>query len=210
MNSIMSFRNLLSVLEKDASRYSRLDSPPSLLRVWVLYPGFRFTIIFRIREEFSNSWLRLFRGFMTFLVLRAQRKSGIQINPGCEIGPGLYLPHYGGIVVNQGAKIGANALIAHNVTIGKIHSGKRKGVPTIGDDVFLAAGAVVLGGITIGNNVVVGPNSVVIDDVPDNAVVAGNPAKIISMKGSRAVLGRDSILETVETKTSDTKPDYEL
>jgi len=104
------------------------------------------------------------------------------------MGAGLYIPHFGTIVVNPTVTLGENVYLSHNITLGKVHSGKRQGAPKIGNDVFIGAGAVVIGNVHIGNNAFLCPNCVVIDDVPDNAVVSGQPAKIISMKGASAAL----------------------
>lgn len=82
-----------------------------------------------------------------------------------------------GVVIHSRAVIGKNCKIAQQVTIGG-RSGIYE-VPVIGDNVYLGAGCKVLGNVIIGNNVVVGANAVVIRSVPDNAVVAGVPAKIV-------------------------------
>ncbi|MGA9138670.1 MAG: hypothetical protein WBZ29_00490 [Methanocella sp.] len=79
-----------------------------------------------------------------------------------------------GVVINKMARIGKNCFIAHQVTIAY-----SKGVPVIGNNVYIAPGAKLFGGIKIGNNVVIAANSVVIRDVPDNCLVGGVPAKII-------------------------------
>ncbi|PKG37529.1 serine O-acetyltransferase [Psychromonas sp. Urea-02u-13] len=86
---------------------------------------------------------------------------------------------YGGIgvVIHKRTVIGTNCTIGTNVTIGG-KSGS-KNVPVIGNDVFIATGAKILGDLKVGNNCVIGANAVVIKDVPDNCVVAGIPAKII-------------------------------
>ena len=89
-------------------------------------------------------------------------------------------PHPIGIVINKNAKIGKNCTIWQNVTIGdgfRDKNGSR--YPIIGDNVEIFANAVIIGGITIGDNAVIGAGSVVVHDVPANAIVAGNPAKII-------------------------------
>lgn len=86
---------------------------------------------------------------------------------------------YGGIavVVHPKTIIGNNVTISQCVTIGG-RSG-HKDLPIIGDNVYIGAGAKVLGPIKIGNNVIIGANAVVISNIPDNSVVAGIPAKII-------------------------------
>jgi serine O-acetyltransferase len=86
---------------------------------------------------------------------------------------------YGGIgvVVHGRAKIGSRVIIGQGTTIGRKLN--PDGVPVIGDDVYISAGARILGDIKVGNNVIIGANSVVIHDVPDNVIVAGMPARII-------------------------------
>ncbi|MEZ9421679.1 serine O-acetyltransferase [Vibrio breoganii] len=82
-----------------------------------------------------------------------------------------------GVVIHSKSIIGERVIIGQNVTIGRKLD--PEGVPTIGDDVYIAAGSRLLGNIRIGNNVIIGANSVVINDIPDNCIVAGAPAKII-------------------------------
>jgi serine O-acetyltransferase len=77
-------------------------------------------------------------------------------------------------------KIGKNFTIYQGVTVGRVHSGKKAGVPTVGDNVTAFAGSKILGNIKIGDNVIIGANAVVLSDVPDNVTVGGIPAKIIS------------------------------
>jgi serine O-acetyltransferase len=106
------------------------------------------------------------------------------------------MPHFGGIVVNPLAKIGENCYLSHNVLIGKVHTGERAGVPVIGDDVFIGAGAIILGNVKIGNHAAIGVNSLVLDDVPDGGFVAGSPARVVDYRGASGILGdRSSINE---------------
>lgn len=86
---------------------------------------------------------------------------------------------YGGIgvVLHSQCVIGDNCIIGQGITIGRKLS--PDGIPTIGNDVYIAAGSRILGGITIGNNVIIGANAVVVNDIPDNSIVAGAPAKVV-------------------------------
>lgn len=92
-------------------------------------------------------------------------------------------PHPIGIVISKAAKIGYNCTIYQNVTIGsktqKSGNYSPKNYPQIGNNVTIYAGAVILGGITIGNNAIIGANSVVNKNIPPNTIVGGIPAKII-------------------------------
>ena len=108
---------------------------------------------------------------------RYSRKYGLEIG-NCQIGPGLYLGHPYNITVGSEAVIGSNVNLSKGVTIGQVNSGERKGSPTIGDCVWIGVNATVVGGIHVGNDVVIAPNSFVNFDVPDHAVVVGNPGAI--------------------------------
>ena len=87
-------------------------------------------------------------------------------------------------MLNDMAVVGCDCNINHGVTIGVKYGGKNPGVPVIGDRAFLGPGCVVIGGITLGNDVAVGANAVVLESVPDSGVVAGVPASLVSVRGS--------------------------
>lgn len=92
------------------------------------------------------------------------------------VGSRLYVPHPYGIVIGV-SRIGSNVTILQNVTIGVLKRGD-KSIPIIEDDVFIGAGAVILGAVTIGAGAVIGANAVVLSDVPPGMIAAGVPAKI--------------------------------
>ena len=106
------------------------------------------------------------------------------IGIGAKIEKGVKFYHNGlGCVIHPRSIIGENTSVYQNVTLGG--NGKSKelnGAPRIGKSCFIGAGSVLVGPIVIGNNVTIGANSVVLEDVPENVVVAGNPATIIKMK----------------------------
>lgn len=86
-----------------------------------------------------------------------------------------------GVFISQGSRIGENCVIFQQVTIGSnsIQGSKHNGSPIIGNNVFIGAGAKIIGGIQIGNNVRIGANCVVTQDIPDNCTVVSQPARII-------------------------------
>jgi serine O-acetyltransferase len=111
--------------------------------------------------------------------------AGIQLPPECEIGPGLYIGHFGNIIVNPRVRMGRNCNLSQGVTIGSAGRGHgMEGVPVLGDRVWIGPGAVLFGAISIGHDVAVGANAVVTRSLPDRAVAVGVPARIISYNGS--------------------------
>ncbi len=105
--------------------------------------------------------------------------AGVDIDVNSDIGPGFYIGHFSCVVVT--GKLGANCSIGQGVTIGSKGAGKSDGWPVIGDNVYIGAGAKIIGSIAVGDNVVVGANAVVIDNVPANSRAVGVPAKISSL-----------------------------
>lgn len=113
--------------------------------------------------------------------------TGIQISADAHIGPGLYIPHGGYIVVGAG-RIGRNCNLYQGVTLGLgvdtlDNPDFTPSVPTLGDDVWVFPGAVIVGDVTVGNDAAVSANSLVVRDVPPGGVVMGVPARLVSRRG---------------------------
>ena len=107
---------------------------------------------------------------------------GICIGATATIGRRLCIEHHGCIVIHGAAVIGDDCLIRHGVTLGNTGPEDPLGAPTVGDRVQFGAGAKILGRVRVGNDVIIGANAVVIQDVPDYAVVGGVPARILKMR----------------------------
>lgn len=105
-------------------------------------------------------------------------KRGIEIAWNAKIGYGLYIGHAYCITINPRARIGNNCNIHKGATIGQENRGKRKGCPTIGNEVWIGINAMICGNITIGDDVMIAPNSFVNCDVPSHSIVYGNPCII--------------------------------
>ena len=141
--------------------------------------GLVFIVSFRIAHVFSkNTFLRII-GFPIWVLYRFffNWVMGIDISESTCIGKSFVVWHGTGIVIHPLVIIGNNVSIRQNTTIGNRYSGGP--TPVIGNNVTIGAGSIILGGISIGDNVVIGAGSVVLHDVPNSAVVVGNPAHII-------------------------------
>jgi serine O-acetyltransferase len=106
---------------------------------------------------------------------------GLEVGIKCKIGKGLFIPHTSGIVIGA-FSIGENAIIYQGVTIGAreldfLYSESSR--PIIGNDVIISTGAVILGAVTIGDRSRIGANSVVLSSIPEDALAAGAPARIV-------------------------------
>ena len=163
--------------KKDLFRYEGLKCHAirTQLRYLFFVPGFRYGYFLRHAQNANNI---ITSCFWKIMLRRCMLKTGIQIPYQTQIGEGLMFAHWGTIVVNPDAIIGKNFQIAHGCLIGNAQ-GKHKGVPTIGDNVRMGANSVIIGGVKVGNNVMIAPGAFVNFDVPDNSIVIGNPGKII-------------------------------
>ncbi|MCQ2211189.1 MAG: serine acetyltransferase [Paludibacteraceae bacterium] len=183
----MNRKELVRLIKEDYRRFE-LYKGRGFVKDLFWEESLQVTFLFRLCSYFKERkgiFYKLFFAIFRLLQKHIEHKTGIQL-PACTIvGGGLRFFHYNCIVIAQSVIIGKNASIHQGVTLGRVYNGKKSGVPTLGDNVVVFAGAKILGGIHIGNNVVVGANAVVVNDVPDNAVVVGVPARVISNDSSK-------------------------
>jgi serine O-acetyltransferase len=179
------------LIKSDLYRYSKETGLKGLIK-GLMIPGFRY--VYFMRMSAKKSRFSIIGFFYWFLLRRYMFKYGFQIPASTQIGKGLYIGHFGVIVINEMTIIGDNCSITHNVTIGKRNRGTKKGCPVIGNEVWIGAGAVIVGKITIGSNVLIAPNAFVNFDIPSNSIVIGNPAIIIPDENATQAYN-NSILE---------------
>lgn len=151
-----------SILSMDRIRYGGAKMP-------------KFQKYYRKAQQSSNPLLKL---LYKALFKKYRDKNHIELSVDTEIGEGLYFGHPYCITINSKAKLGKNINIHKGVTIGQENRGKRQGVPTIGDNVWIGINATIVGNIHIGNDVLIAPNAYVNCDVSDHSVVFGNPCQI--------------------------------
>lgn len=180
-------------IKQDAKRYCKKQriNIIDLIILYIRHFSFRIILQIRLYHYIKNNKSLLIKGIRPFLLLiikiiskYSQRTTGILISLDQEISGGLKFEHYGGIVINC-RHIGKHCTIFQNVTIGYAGRPGKGGSPTIGDNVVIGAGAVIVGPIKIGNNVFIGANACIFNDIPDNAVVGAAPGNIISFKGTK-------------------------
>ena len=159
------------IIDKDLYRYGELS-----LKMVLSKPEIKWLKVFRKAQASKNKISRL---FYKIKLTKLTNKTHIQIPITTQIGEGFYIGHLGRIIINPSAKLGKNINIATGVTIGQENRGKRKGSPTIGNEVWIGTNAVIVGNVKIGNDVLIAPLTFVNFDVPDHSIVIGNPGKII-------------------------------
>ena len=109
---------------------------------------------------------------------RMARKTFINIPATVKAGDGLYIGHLGRIIINPDVTLGNNVNLSTGITIGQANRGDKKGSPTIGNNVWIGTNAVIVGKITIGDDVMIAPGAFVNMDVPSHSIVLGNPGVI--------------------------------
>jgi serine O-acetyltransferase len=111
--------------------------------------------------------------------------TGIEIHPAARIGADLFIDHGSGVVIGETADIGDRVTLYQGVTLGGTGFARGKRHPTVEDDVTIGSGAKLLGPITVGHCAKIGANTVVIQDVPPNSTVVGNPGHPVRVEGRR-------------------------
>ena len=147
----------------------------STLEVLLCYPGLHALWMHRIAH---GLWRRKFYLLARMVSQISRSMTAIEIHPGAKIGRKFFMDHGAGIVIGETAEIRDNVLMYQGVVLGGTSLEKKKRHPTIGNDVVIGAGAILLGPISIGDGGKIGAGSVVVKDVPPEKTVVGVPARI--------------------------------
>ena len=173
----------------DVGRLRRYGSQESFLRLFFFNQGLWACACYRTgnylnRRKLPPGVRHLVMFFYHLWWKWVEMTTGISISPDCTIGPGLYIGHFGQVILHSDVVMGKDCNLSQGVTLGLARKGETWGVPTVGDRVYIAPGAKVIGPIHLATGTVVGANAVVNQSTEENAIVGGIPAKVINYKGS--------------------------
>jgi serine O-acetyltransferase len=160
----------------------------SFLEVVFCYPGVHALALHRLAHRlWQGGW-----GVTARFISHVSRfVTGIEIHPAAKLGHGLFIDHGMGVVIGETAEVGDNVTLLQGVTLGGTSTRREKRHPTLGNNVVVGAGAKIIGAFRIGDGSRIGAGSVVVREVPPNAVVVGVPGRITYRDGQRVTEGVD-------------------
>ena len=171
----------MKIIEDIRSVFDRDPAARNMFEIITCYSGVQAVIIYRLTHllwSYKLYWLARFISTFARLI------TGIEIHPGAIIGRRFFIDHGMGVVIGETSEIGDDCMIYHGVTLGGTSWDKEKRHPTLMDGVIIGAGAKILGPVTLGKNVRVGSNSVVVRSIDDNETVVGIPGRVVRKKSS--------------------------
>lgn len=168
---------LLNTIKNDiCCVFARDPAARSYLEVLTTYPGIHAILLHRVSNKLWRYRLKLIAKLISFI---SRAVTGIEIHPRAKIGQRLFIDHGMGVVIGETSEIGDDCTIYHGVTLGGRSLSKGKRHPTLGNNVIVGAGAKILGPLMIENNVRIGSNAVVLENVPEFSTVVGIPGRVI-------------------------------
>ena len=182
---------ILDEIKYDVQAFRQRDpAAKSDAEIILLYSGFHARLAHRLSHK-------LYQNGHTFCARAvsqgAKMITGIEIHPGATIGRGLVIDHGSGVVIGETAEIGDNCTIYQGVTLGGTGKDEGKRHPTLGNNVMVGSGAKILGPVCIGDNVKVAAGAVVLTELPENSTAVGIPAKVVRVGGERVANDLDQI-----------------
>lgn len=165
--------DISNVVEKDPAARNGLE-------VFLCYPGIRALIYHRLAHWFYRHHCKLIARIISQIT---RRRTGIEIHPGAIIGRRCFIDHGMAVVIGETTVIGDDCTLYQGVTLGGTGKDTGKRHPTIGNRVIISSGARVLGPFTVGDDVKIGSGSVVLKEVPSGSTVVGIPGKVVKRYG---------------------------
>lgn len=166
----------MKFIEDINSVFDRDPAARNIFEIITCYSGVQAMIFYRLTHWLWSIKLKWLARYISTL---ARWFTGIEIHPGAQIGRRFFIDHGMGVVIGETSEIGDDCMLYHGVTLGGITWNKVKRHPTLKNNVVIGAGAKILGPVTLGNNVRVGSNSVVVKSIEDNQTVVGIPGKVL-------------------------------
>ncbi|MDI6808786.1 MAG: serine O-acetyltransferase [Candidatus Eisenbacteria bacterium] len=184
----------------------RDPSAGNILTVILTHPGLHAVIAHRIASQLKRWGIP----FIPHLISYASRgETGVYIHPSAQIGKRFFIDTGTGVVIGETAMVGDDVSVFQGVNLGGSGREKTKRHPTIGDRVVLAPGAKILGNITVGDDVYVAANSVVVKDVAPGNIAVGIPARLFKKEAKRFPLDHFHIPDPVSLQIDDMKKEIE-
>ncbi len=163
--------------------FERDPSARNAFEVITCYSGVQAMLFYRLTHRL---WLLKLKWLARFISMLARWLTGIEIHPSAVIGRRFFIDHGMGVVIGETAEIGDDCTLYHGVTLGGTSWQKGKRHPTLGNNIVIGAGAKILGPITLGDNVRVGSNSVVVKSTNGSKTVVGVPGRVLKDKNIRS------------------------
>jgi serine O-acetyltransferase len=146
------------------------------------WAGVQALLAYRVAHALGEAEMPLAPMAISYL---SRAVTGVEIHPAARIGDEFFIDHGSGVVIGETAEIGDRVTLYQGVTLGGTGFQRGKRHPTLGDNVTIGSGAKLLGPIEVGHGAKVGANTVVVEDVPPNATVVGNPGHTVKVEGRR-------------------------
>jgi len=166
----------MKFIEDIRSVFDRDPAARNTFEIITCYSGVQAMLFYRLTHRL---WVLKLKWLARFVSMLARWITGVEIHPGAVIGRRFFIDHGMGVVIGETAEIGDDCTLYHGVTLGGTTWKKGKRHPTLGNNVVIGAGAKILGPITLGDNVRVGSNSVVVKSVDNAQTVVGVPARVL-------------------------------
>ncbi len=184
----MNWKECKELIYMDLERNTNKLTLFNIVRYMITNSSFKVCFWFRVGSFLYQKKNRILYYFVYWHYKKIMYLTGIQLPIGTSVGGGIQFKHFNGIIINDKAIIGKNVTIFNGVTIGiNLKPDGSSGHPIIDDNVVICTGAKVIGGVMVGKNSIIGANSVVNKDIPEDSIVAGAPAKILKKGGRQYV-----------------------
>ncbi|WP_044398988.1 serine O-acetyltransferase [Lacinutrix sp. Hel_I_90] len=182
--------NLFSLIASDYKRYKTYGG--HFFSIFFFTQGFWAVFQYRIAHWCYKLRIPVVKHIVLVLCLIWQKLieilTGISIPYSVTIGHSFYIGHFGGIILNAKSSVGNHCNISQGVTIGVSGRDDKRGVPSIGNNVYIGANAVIAGKISIGDDCLIGANSLVVDSFEGGVTLLGVPAKVINTNSSKGYI----------------------